>query len=80
MTTARTTTRSSVYTTTAFSRYERIDGSYARVSAWLVHAKTWGSAKPVCGADSMSGVEKNRCPVCASAAATASRRGAAPTG
>lgn len=90
MTVASTRTTSSVYTTTAFSRHERIDGGYARVPAGMVHAKTWGSAKTLCGADSMTWpkffgisffrVEKNRCPVCTSAAAAVSRRDAAPTG
>ena len=88
MTLAGTKTRS-VYTTAAFSRHERIDGGYVRVPAGLVHAKTWGSAMALCGANSMTWpkfydisifrLERNRCPRCTWAALAMSRRDVAPT-
>ena len=89
VTVAGTRTGPSVYTTTAFSRHERIGGGYARGPAGLVHAKTWGSATTLCGVGSMTWpkffdisffrVEENRCPVCTTAAATVSLRDAVRT-
>ncbi len=89
MTVEGTKTRVVVYATTAFSRHQRIDGGYVRVPAGLMHAKTWGSAKALCGADSMTWpkfygisfirVERNRWPECTEAALSMSRRDAALT-
>ncbi len=52
MTVAGRETMTVAYTTAACSRHERVNGGYVLVLAGVMHAKTWGEAKALCGADS----------------------------
>ncbi len=89
MTVASTKGRAVVYATAPSSHHVRVRDRCTRVPEGLVHAKTPGGVRALCGADvttwprfydmSFFRVEKNRCPGCSSAALAMSRRYLAPS-